>query len=134
MMLIAAVGWGVYSLIGRGAQDALASTAGNFVLAAPFALVVWALYPSWPAPSGVTLAVLSGAVTSGLGYALWYRVLPQLSVSTAAVAQLTVPILAVIGGALLLGEELSVKLAVSAVLVLGGVALSLYRTKGSSAS
>nr|WP_252731265.1 DMT family transporter [Lentibacter algarum] len=134
MMLLAAVGWGVYSLVGRGAQDAMSATAGNFVLAAPFALLLWALVPSWPTSEGVALACLSGAVTSGLGYALWYRVLPQLSVSTAAVAQLTVPVMAVLGGALLLDEMLSVKLLVSAAMVLGGVALSLYRTKGSRGS
>lgn len=73
---------------------------------------------------GVALAVLSGAVTSGLGYALWYRILPRLGASRAAVAQLTVPLIAAAGGALLIGEAVGPVFVLAAVLVLGGVALA----------
>jgi drug/metabolite transporter (DMT)-like permease len=80
-------------------------------------------------PIGALLAVLSGAVTSGLGYALWYRVLPELPASVAAVAQLTVPVIALAGGIVFIGEELTWRFLVAALMVLGGVVLSLYRSK-----
>lgn len=125
LMLVAALGWGVYSLVEARADDPLATTARNFVWAAPVgalpALLVWDGMSGW----GAALAIVSGAVTSGLGYALWYRVLPQLPASLAAVAQLTVPIIAVAGGMLLIGEAISWRFAAAAGLVLGGVALSL---------
>lgn len=134
-MAAAGVGWGIYSLVGRGAADALQSTAANFVLAAlaSFALVVFLpvgtailAAPGW----ALLLAILSGAVTSGLGYALWYSVLPRLPRSTAAVAQLTVPVLATAGGVLLLGEALSLGFVVASLVVLGGVALSVLAGRG----
>ncbi len=134
MMLAAAVGWGLYSLAGRGARDPLLQTAVNFLWASPVAALVWVLLPDWPSAAGWGLAVVSGALTSGLGYALWYRVLPAISASTAAVAQLTVPVLAVIGGVVFLGEAATLHVLVAAAMVLGGVALSLYRKSGSSAS
>jgi drug/metabolite transporter (DMT)-like permease len=123
-MTAAGVGWGIYSLAGRRAGDPLAATAANFVLAVPVAALIWAIWGGgdWQ-PRGVGLAVLSGAVTSGLGYALWYRVLPQLGASRAAVAQLTVPVLAATAG-LALGEPIGLRFAISALLVLGGVALA----------
>ena len=80
-------------------------------------------------PIGALLAVLSGAVTSGLGYALWYRVLPELPASVAAVTQLTVPIIALAGGIVFIGEEMTWRFLVAALMVLGGVVLSLYRAK-----
>ena len=126
-MVLAGVGWGLYSLAGRGARDPLMSTAANFLLAAPAGVVVGLLLPG-PAQlstPGVVLAVLSGAVTSGLGYALWYAVLPRIAGTTAAVAQLTVPITAMAGGMVFLGEALSAAFVLAAALVLGGVALSV---------
>lgn len=125
LMIAAGIGWGIYSLRGRGAADPLAETAANFALAAPVALLVWAVRPDWPTVEGLGLAVLSGAVASGLGYALWYAVLPRLRATSAAVSQLTVPLLAAAGGVALLGEPVTARLAVSAVLVLGGLLLSL---------
>lgn len=126
LMAVAGVGWGVYSLAGRGQRDALAATAANFALALPgMALAVWVL----PAgvvvtqAQGIGLAVLSGAVTSGLGYALWYQVVPQLGAARAALAQLAVPVLAAAGGAVIIGEGVSLRFAIAAVVVLGGVAL-----------
>lgn len=127
LMLGAGVGWGVYSLRGRSVTDPLADTAWNFALAVPAGLLLFALLPDAMTARGAALAIVSGAVTSGLGYALWYRVLPQIAASTAALAQLTVPVIAQAGGGLLLAEPLSARFALAAVLVLGGIALGLLR-------
>ena len=130
LMAAAGVAWGIYSIVGRRAGDALTATAANFVLAVPvgvlaLALIPGAAGPAWPSGPGWALAVVSGAVTSGLGYALWYSVLPRLPASVAAVAQLTVPVIALAGGALLLGETITPRVALACALVLGGVALSV---------
>ena len=126
-MAAAGIGWGVYSLAGRRAGDALSATAGNFVLALPLGLILAAAAgadPQAATAQGIALAVLSGAVTSGMGYALWYRILPALGASRAAVAQLTVPLIAAAGGAALMGEGVGLTFALAALLVLGGVALA----------
>jgi drug/metabolite transporter (DMT)-like permease len=139
-MLAAALGWGIYSLVGRRATDPLAETAANFVLAAPLCAVVLL---AWPGPGaemtagGVALAVLSGAVTSGLGYALWYSVLPRLEASVSGLVQLSVPVIAMAGGAVLLGEAVSLRSVGAALVTLGGIAYGLgavQRTRGSSGS
>ena len=130
LMLAAGVGWGIYSLAGKAAEDALMSTCANFLLAAPFALVV--VVPlGWGEMdlAGFALAVMSGAVTSGLGYALWYAVLPRLEGSVAAVSQLTVPVIAMGGGMVFLSEPLTVEFVIASVLVLGGVACSVLGPK-----
>lgn len=129
LMLTAGIAWGVYSLHGRRSRDPLAATAGNFVrasvLAAALAVLVW---PITPLPAdGVGYALLSGMVTSGLGYALWYRVLPALSAVRAASLQLTVPVLATLAGAVLVAEPITFRVVVSGMLVLGGIALTLRR-------
>jgi drug/metabolite transporter (DMT)-like permease len=123
MMALAGVGWGIYSLAGRGAGDPLAATAWNFVLAVPLVLPL-GLAAGFERPdgTGVWLAVVSGAVTSGLGYALWYTVLPRLGAARAAVAQLSVPIIAALGGAALLAEVPGLRFWLASALVLGGVA------------
>lgn len=131
-MVIGGLGWGIYSLAGRQAQDPLLATGANFVLAAPIGFVLGLVLPVSPetmAPelSSIGLAVLSGAVTSGLGYALWYHVLPQVTGSIAAVAQLTVPVIAMAGGMVFLREALTPDFVVAALLVLGGVGLSVLR-------
>lgn len=125
LMAGAGLGWGVYSLAGRGAVDPLAATAWNFLLSVPL-VVPFGLLAGVAAPDavGVALAVVSGAVTSGLGYALWYAVLPRLGAARAAVAQLTVPVIAALGGAVLLAEVPDLRFWLAAVLVLGGVALA----------
>lgn len=127
MMVLAAVGWGVYSLLGRHAVDPLATTAGNFVYAIPLALIAVAVtYPqAHYSPSGVLLAVLSGVVTSGMGYALWYAVLPRIPASIAAISMLTVPVIASLGGVVLVGESLGLKLVIATALVIVGVLVSL---------
>ncbi len=127
LMAAAAVGWGVYSLLGRGGADPLGATAANFALAVPAGALALALLPGGIGWRGAALAVASGAVTSGAGYALWYAVLPRLAASVAAVAQLSVPVIAVAGGVVLLGEAVSLRLAVAAALVLAGIAVSLRR-------
>lgn len=142
LMVAAGVGWGVYSLVGRKGAEPLAATAANFILAAPLCLLLLAIVPVVPDAEpastwGVTLAIVSGVVTSAMGYALWYSVLPLLAASVAAVAQLTVPVIALTGGVIFLGEGASLKFLLASTLVLGGVALSALagqRTKGSKAS
>ncbi|MFO1202082.1 MAG: DMT family transporter [Tabrizicola sp.] len=128
LMAVAGLGWGIYSLAGRGAADPLAATAWNFLLSLPLVLPVGlASGVSAPDALGTVLAIVSGAVTSGLGYALWYRVLPQLGAARAAVAQLSVPVIAALGGAAIMGEVPSPRFWAAASLVLGGVALASYR-------
>lgn len=127
LMALAGVGWGIYSLAGRGARDPLAATAANFVLALPVALVLIVVLPGSgvaAVPLGIGLAVVSGAVTSGLGYALWYALVPELGAARAAVAQLTVPVIAAAAGVLTLGEAVSLRFMLASALVLCGVALA----------
>jgi drug/metabolite transporter (DMT)-like permease len=123
-MAMAGVGWGIYSLAGRGVSDPLAATAANFVLAMPVALLALPWVPLQAQASGIGLAILSGAVTSGLGYALWYALVPQLGASRAAVAQLTVPVLAAFGGVILLAEPVGWRFVLAAVMVMAGVLLA----------
>lgn len=127
-MVLAGIGWGIYTLAGRQEADALAGTAANFCLALPLTVfAVWAamrlgeMNPAITAP-GVFWAVLSGAVTSGLGYALWYTVLPAMAPAIAAIVMLSVPVIALLGGIALLGESASLRLVAGAVLVIGGIA------------
>ncbi len=125
MMIGAGVAWGVYSLRGRGAGDAVRVTAGNFIRALPFALAVSLLTLPWASvdAAGVAYAVASGALASGVGYAIWYAALPQLPAISAATLQLSVPVIAAIGGILLLGESLTLRLVLASIAVLGGVAV-----------
>ena len=125
LMAAAALGWGIYSLIGRGTRDPLAATAANFLWAVPAGVAVWLFVRDGATAAGVALAVLSGALTSGLGYALWYTVLPALGATRAAVAQLTVPVIAIAGGIVFAGEALSLRVVLASALVLGGVAWSV---------
>jgi drug/metabolite transporter (DMT)-like permease len=125
LMTLAGIGWGIYSLAGRGAKDPVAETAWNFLLALPLVLPIgFAVGLARPDVAGVGLAVLSGAVTSGLGYALWYQVVPRLGAARAAVAQLTVPVIAALGGSLLLAEVPGLWFWFASALVLGGVAVA----------
>ena len=135
LMVVAGVAWGVYSLAGRGAPNALATNARSFLWSTPFALALVGLSPGLASATarGVALATVSGGVTSGLGYAIWYRALPRLTVTQAAVAQLSVPVIAALGAALVLGERLTSRLAIAGVAVLGGVALVLASRSRASA-
>jgi drug/metabolite transporter (DMT)-like permease len=127
LMVLAGIAWGLYSLAGRGSADPLGQTAGNFARAVPFGIVACAI--AWPLRTprvdGLVWAALSGAVASGLGYAVWYTALRDLTAVTAAVVQLAVPVIAAIGGILLLDETLTARLVVATVLVLGGIALTI---------
>lgn len=132
LMTAAGFGWGIYTLVGRQETDALSGTAANFVVALPITvLCILAISGArLVLAEGIALAVVSGAVTSGLGYALWYRVLPHLAAAVAGTVQLSVPIIALVSGALLLGEALSLELVLGAMLVLGGIALASRKPKG----
>jgi drug/metabolite transporter (DMT)-like permease len=127
LMASAGVGFGVYSLAGRQSGDPLAGTAANFVLAIPLGLGAGMFLGPMPesvTTFGVMLAVVSGALTSGLGYALWYVVVPKLGAGRAAVAQLSVPVLTAAAGAVVLGEAVDARFMAAAACVLGGVALA----------
>jgi len=128
-MLVAGVGWGLYSLDGRGSTDALADNAGNFVRSLPLTLLISALF--WAHRSadfeGILLAALSGSIASGLGYAAWYTALPRLGAIAAANAQLAVPVIAALAGVVLFDEAITVRLLAATVLVLGGTALAVQR-------
>ena len=127
LMAIAGLCWAVYSLNGRGSGSPLADTAGNFIRCVPAALLLTGLGLMVHAPSlvGVAYALGSGAIASGLGYAVWYAALPALSRSRAAMVQLAVPVIAAGAGVLLLSESLTVRFVLSAAAILGGMAFSL---------
>ncbi|MEP2886907.1 MAG: DMT family transporter [Lentilitoribacter sp.] len=127
LMVIAGLGWAAYTLVGRGATNPLAATAANFVLASPLLLLLLIGQSLSANALGIFLAVISGAVTSGLGYSLWYAVLPQMTPTTAAIVQLSVPIIAIVAGALLLGETTGLIIIVAAALVVGGIALAVTK-------
>jgi drug/metabolite transporter (DMT)-like permease len=125
LMLSAGVAWGIYSLRGRGASDPSRETAGNFIRAVPMAAAISlaTLVQFRVDISGALYAVASGALASGIGYALWYTVLPMLRATTAATVQLSVPVIAAVGGVVFLNEAVTLRLAITSVVVLGGIAL-----------
>jgi len=127
LMLLSGVAWGLYSLLGRKGSDPLAISSGNFGRAIAFAALLAVFFHSDLSVDamGVVYAVLSGAVASGIGYAIWYSALPGLSAIQGASVQLSVPILAALSGAVLLGEAISLRLALVSLAVLGGIALIL---------
>ena len=128
LMAAAGIAWGIYSLRGRNAGEPVAATASNFLRAAPMALLLRLLLASRAHGSveGVALAVASGAVTSGLGYVVWYAALPRLTALRAATVQLAVPPIAAAGGVLLLGEAMSLRLVLASGAILGGILLVLF--------
>ena len=131
LMGIAGAAWGVYSLRGKGASSPLAETAGNFTRSLPLALCVslaTASHGVW-STQGAVLAIVSGALASGLGYVAWYGALSGLTATRAATIQLAVPVLAAAGGVVFLAEQITMRLLVASALILGGVALALSRTE-----
>lgn len=128
LMSVAGVGWASYTLVGRSAKFPLARTSRNFIYAALIMLAATVVV-GVPAANftGVLCSIFAGAVTSALGYTLWYKILPQLPTSIAATVQLSVPVIALAGGMVFLGEELTVRFAVACVLVLSGIALALRK-------
>lgn len=136
MMSTAGLGWGLYSLMGRGKGNPSAMTAGNFlragILYAVITMPVLFLFPETPlAPEGVIHALLSGIITSALGYVIWYMALKYLTATRAAIAQLTVPIIAAIGGMLFISEPFTARFFIAMCVTLGGVALATLSPKGS---
>lgn len=125
LMLAAGLAWGVYSVRGKTTKDAIAATTGNFLRAVPFAALVSliAVRQMRLDSLGATYALVSGAITSGLGYVIWYTVLPRLGASRAAAIQLSAPVLAATGGILLLSEPITLRYLIASVAVLGGIFL-----------
>ena len=125
LMLAAGVAWGVYSVRGRGAGDPTQVTAGNFVRAVALAAILSAIAVPWARfdPQGAALAVASGAITSGVGYAIWYAALKGLDGTGAATVQLSVPAITALGGVTLLGETLTLRIVLASAAILGGIAL-----------
>jgi drug/metabolite transporter (DMT)-like permease len=128
LMAVAGIAWGIYSLRGRSSGDPVTATAANFARAVPFALIVslLALADFQVAARGAWLAVLSGAVASGMGYVIWYAALKGLTTTRAAIVQLSVPVLAAVGGVIFLSEEITYRLVLSSVVILGGIALAIW--------
>ena len=125
-MALAGLSWGLYSILGRSATDPARRTAGNFLVAAALSAPLAVIDIDHRITAfGVLLAVASGALTSGLGYVAWYTVVPRLRHSTIGAAQLATPVIAAVGAAVLLSEPLTMRLAVAALLVLGGIAATL---------
>ena len=132
LMAAAGVSWGLYSLLGRRARDPLNATAGNMLRALPATLLVTllVLLPEGAqklsySPLGVFYALLSGALMSGIGYAIWYAVLPVLRATTAATLQLTVPVIAAVGGVLFLSEPISLRIFLASLMILGGALVAI---------
>ncbi|MDV2468005.1 DMT family transporter [Acinetobacter chinensis] len=133
MMVLSGIGWAMYSIAGKNMHNPLASSLGNFVLAIPFVLLVYLVFytQSFIKPQGVLLALLSGGLASSGAYVLWYAIVKQIDRVTASSVQLSVPCLAILGGALFIGEALSFRVVISAVIVLAGIALVIRSSSGS---
>ena len=132
LMLAAGVAWGAYSLLGRSAVDALPGTAGNFLRALPMAVALAAAalaaaFDTKLDQSGLVYAIMSGAVASGLGYTIWYAALPGLSPAQGASVQLSVPVITALAGTIALGEAITIRLLLSSIAILGGIALVIAR-------
>ncbi len=130
-MISAGIAWGVYSIRGQSSTDPLRATLGNFACSVPFALLLGLVLKRHLQvdSSGVLLAILSGAITSGLGYVAWYAVMPQLGAMKASIIQLLVPVLAAAAGVGFLHERITWRLAVAAMAILGGIALVIADRK-----
>ncbi|WP_298858084.1 DMT family transporter [uncultured Sulfitobacter sp.] len=125
LMCIAGLGWAAYTIAGRGASDPLATTGANFIFCLPLLALLLLQRGVEADGRGIFLALICGALTSSLGYALWYSVLGQMRSSTAAVVQLSVPVIAILSGAVLLGEAATPVIMIAAALVVGGIGWSV---------
>jgi drug/metabolite transporter (DMT)-like permease len=125
LMIAAGIAWGVYSLRGKGSGDATQVTAGNFLRASLFSIMLSVLMFTRASldSAGMIYAILSGALTSGVGYALWYTALPHLRATSAATIQLSVPVIAAAGGIIFLAEPITLRFFISSIAILGGVAM-----------
>ena len=131
LMTVAGISWGFYTLCGRTATDPLGETAGNFARSLPMVALVSATSAGamHVETTGVALAVASGALASGVGYAIWYAALAGLTATVAATVQLSVPVLAAVGGVILMAEAVTPRLAIASLLILGGVAVALLKPR-----
>jgi drug/metabolite transporter (DMT)-like permease len=131
LMLVAGAAWGVYSLRAKGSGDPLCVTAGNFSRAVVFSMVLSAMMIPWASIDGpgIGYALASGALASGIGYAVWYAVLPALKATSAATVQLSVPVIAAMGGVVLLDEPITSRLLIASTTILGGIALVIVRRR-----
>jgi drug/metabolite transporter (DMT)-like permease len=134
LMLGAGIAWGVYSLRGKGGGDPLRATAGNFLRAVPMAVLLSVMMLSSANfdRAGIGYAVASGALASGIGYAIWYTALPALKATGAATVQLSVPVLAAAGGIIFLGESITLRYVLASVAVLGGIALVVLERRAAA--
>ena len=135
LMAIAGMAWGIYSILGKNAVSAISSTTASFLISTPICLIFVLLLPndsdfSWSS-TGALLAISSGSITSGIGYALWYYVLPKIPSTNAAVSQLSVPLIAAAGGMIFMQELITLKFVLSCILVLGGIAITIGIPKSS---
>jgi len=131
LMIAAGISWAAYSLLGRGTKDPIKATAGNFLRTVPLAALLFLTQQAGTSVdhTGALYAVVSGAITSGLGYVLWYAALPALTAASAAVIQLSVPAIAALGGVVLLAEPLSSRLVIASATIMGGIALTILRPR-----
>ena len=131
LMAAAGIAWGGYTLRGRGSGDPLADTTGNFIRSVPMGIIVSVIFiPALHLSNrGIVLAILSGAVTSGIGYTVWYAVLKHHTATRAAVLQLSVPVLTAVIGVLFLAEMASIRLVIAGALILGGIGLTILGRK-----
>jgi len=133
LMIGAGAAWGIYSLRGKGAGDPTLVTAGNFLRTVPITVVLSLLMmrqTTWDG-AGVWFAITSGALTSGIGYAIWYKALPALKATQAATVQLSVPVIAAVGGIILLNESISLRLILASIAIISGIALVILERRKS---
>ena len=131
LMFLAAFSWGIYSILGHGQNNPLSNTAVNFVLALLLIIPIALFIPDQTntSPYGILLAIISGSITSGLGYTLWYWILPKINITSASIAQLTVPLIAALGGYLFISETLNWQFYIASFLILGGIGLPYFFKK-----
>ena len=131
LMILSGMAWGIYSLRGKSSLRPLDDTAFNFLRALPFVIILllFSIGKIQAAPKGIALAIVSGALTSGIGYTIWYMALKGLSAIHASIVQLIVPVIAAIGGALFLSEIISLRLVISSILILGGISFAILTRK-----
>ena len=125
LMFLAAFSWGIYSILGHGQNNPLSNTAINFVLALLLIIPIALFIPDQTntSPYGILLAIISGSITSGLGYTIWYWILPKINITSASIAQLSVPLIAALGGYLFISETLNWQFYIASFLILGGIGL-----------
>jgi len=131
LMFLAAFSWGIYSILGHGQNNPLSNTAINFVLALLLIIPIALFIPDQTntSPYGILLAIISGSITSGLGYTLWYWILPKINITSASIAQLSVPLIAALGGYLFISETLNWQFYIASFLILGGIGLPYFFKK-----